>query len=188
MPDWDNSGACHSFLMERMPRKITIPKGDHWIARVREKARAHMKRNHSCTQSILGAFMDELGIDDPLVIRAAGAMHAGMLASLTCGVHTGGLMVLGLLMGRERLDSGIDGLFPIMAPGQELVARLNKRLGSSSCRELSGVDFTDMEHVSKYYSSGDYERCLSFVADGAEEIAAFLKELDERGELFRPDI
>jgi hypothetical protein len=132
--------------------------------------------------------MDEFGIDDPLVIRAAGAMHAGMLNSLTCGVHTAGLMVLGLLMGREKLDSGVDGLFPIMPPGQELIARLIKRIGSPSCKELSGIDFTDMEQVSEYYASGDYEKCLSFVADGAEEIALFLKELDERGELFRPDI
>jgi C_GCAxxG_C_C family probable redox protein len=174
--------------MKRMSRKIMLPKGDEWIARVREKAREHMKRNHSCTQSILGAFMEELGIDDPLVIRAAGAMHAGMLNSLTCGVHTGGLMVLGLLMGRERLNSGVDGLIPIMSPGQELVARLVKRLGSSSCKELSGIDFTDMDQIMEYYASGDYEKCLTFVADGAEEIGLFLKELDEQGELFRPDM
>ena len=174
--------------MKRMPQEITIPKGDEWIARVREKSRNHMKRNHSCTQSILGAFMEELGIEDPLVIRAAGAMHAGMLNSLTCGVHTGGLMVLGLLMGRQRLDSGVDGLFPIMSPGQELVTRLVKRIGSHSCKELTGVDFTDVEQVAKYYSSGDYEKCFSFVAQGAEEIGLFLKELDESGELFRPDM
>jgi hypothetical protein len=97
-------------------------------------------------------------------------------------------MVLALLMGRERLDSGVDGLFPIMAPGQELVTRLVKRLGSHSCKELSGVDFTDMDQVMEYYASGDYEQCLSFVAEGAEEIGLFLKELDERGELFRPDM
>ncbi len=171
-----------------MAREIVLPAGEDWIARVREKSLEHMRRNHSCTQSILAAFMAEFGIDDPLVIRAAGAMHSGMLCSLTCGVHTAGMMVLGLLMGRENLELGVDGLFPIMSPGQRLIARLDKRIGSHSCKQLSGIDFTDIEQISGYYSSGDYERCLSFVADGAEEIGLCLKELEESGELFRPDI
>jgi len=171
-----------------MVEDIKIPQDEELISRVSEKARDRMRHNHSCTQSILTAFMDELGIDDPLAIRAAGGMHAGMLNSLTCGVHTGGLMVLGLLMGRQKIDTGLDGLLPIMLPGQELIERLNKRLGSHSCRELSGIDFTDMGQVSEYYASGEYKRCITFVGDGTEEIALLLKELDERDELFRPDI
>ena len=117
-----------------MVEQIVIPKGEDWIAKVRETALERMKQNHSCAQSILSTFMDEFGIDDPLVIRAAGAMHTGMLCSLTCGVYTGALMTLGLLMGREKLEAGVDGLFPIMLPGQELVSRLRARLGAHSCR------------------------------------------------------
>ncbi len=171
-----------------MIEKINLPQGEEWIARVTEKSLDCMKRNHSCTQSILTAFMEELGIDDPMVIRAAGGMHAGMLCSMTCGVHTAGLMVLGLLMGREKIEAGLDGLLPIMGPGQELVARLDKRIGSNSCKELSGIDFTDLEQVTQYYATKEYEKCFSFVKDGAEEIALFLKEMEEKGELFRPGI
>ena len=167
---------------------INLPQGEEWVARVSDKALDCMKRNHSCTQSIVTAFMEELGIEDPLVVRAAGGMHAGMLCSLTCGVHTAGLMVLGLLMGREKIEAGLDGLLPIMGPGQELVARLDNRIGSNSCRDLSGIDFTDMAQVMEFYTSKDYEKCFAFVKDGAEEIALFLKEMEEKGELFRPDI
>ncbi len=135
-----------------------------------------MKLNHSCTQSILSTFMEEFGIEAPLVIRAAGAMH------------TGALMTLGLLMGREKLEVGVDGLFPIMLPGQELVSRLHGRLGAHSCKDLIGVDFTDIEQVGEYYALKKYESCLNFVADGAEEIGLFLQEKAERGELFRSDI
>jgi hypothetical protein len=111
-----------------------------------------------------------------------------MLCSLTCGVHTAGLIVLSLLMGREKMESGLDGLLPIMEPGQELIARLTRRIGSNSCRQLSGIDFTDMGQVMEFYASKENEKCFSFVKEGAEEIGQFLKELDEKGELFRPDI
>jgi C_GCAxxG_C_C family probable redox protein len=163
---------------------ISLPQGTTWISRVKEKSRDNMMRYESCTQSILAAFMQELGIEDPLVIRSA-AMHGGMLCSLTCGIHTAGLMVLGLLMGREKLEQGPDGLFPIIVPGQELVGRLTRRIGSHLCREITGVVFTDLEQAMKFYASKENEKCFALVAEGAEEIALFLKELEEKGELFR---
>lgn len=168
-----------------MVRPIELPQDPGWVSRVKDKARRNMMRCESCTQSILAAFMEELDIDDPMVIRSAGAMHGGMLCSLTCGIHTAGLMVLGLLMGREELEQGLDGLFPIIAPGQELMGRLIRKFGSHMCREISGVVFTDLEQAMHYYSSGENEKCFDLVAEGAEEIALFLKELEEKGELFR---
>ncbi len=168
-----------------MVESISLPRGTDWIARVSDKSRDNMMRYDSCTQSILAAFMDEFGMKDPLVIRAAGAMHGGMLCSLTCGIHTAGLMVLGLLMGRERLEAGLDGLFPIVVPGQELMGRLTEKFGSHICREISGVVFTDLEQAMEFYSSKQNEKCFKLVAEGAEEIALFLKELEAKGGLFR---
>lgn len=94
-------------------------------------------------------------------------------------------MVLGLLVGREKLEGGLDGLLPIVVPAQELVKRLNRRLGSSSCRELTGVDFTDMEAAVRFYAAGENSRCFDRVAEGAEEIALALKEFQAGGQLFR---
>jgi C_GCAxxG_C_C family probable redox protein len=168
-----------------MITEITLPTESDWPVRVRERAHHNVSRYESCTQSIVAAFMEELGIDDPLVLRAAGGMHGGMVCSLTCGIVSAGMMVLGLLMGRENLEEGLDGIFPIVVPGQDLVARVEKRLGTTSCRELSGVDFTDLEQAMRFMSSGESNKCFDHVADGAEEIARFLQELSARGELFR---
>ncbi len=95
------------------------------------------------------------------------------------------MMVLGLLMGRDRLEDGVDGLFPIVLPGQELMGRLIKTFGSHMCRDISGVVFTDMEQAMQFYASKENEKCISLVAEGAEVIALFLQELEDRGELFR---
>ena len=167
--------------------EIKLPKTEDWIARVRERSLSNMKQYQSCTQSVLGAFMEELGIRDPLVMRSAGAMHGGMMCSYTCGVHVAGAMVLGLLMGREDLEQGLDGLLPIVGPAQELMMRLNKKFGSHSCKELTGVDFTDLEAAMNFMVSKDHDKCVERVAEGAEEIGLFLKELEDSGELFRAD-
>jgi C_GCAxxG_C_C family probable redox protein len=166
---------------------IKLPNSSDWVSRVKAKALNNMTQHESCTQSVVAAFMEELGIKDPLVIRSAGAMHGGMLCSYTCGVHVAGAMVLGLLMGREDLEQGLDGLLPIVGPTQELMARLNEKLGSHSCKELTGVDFTDLEAAMVFMNSKDHDKCLERVAEGAEEIGLFLKQLEERGELFRAD-
>jgi C_GCAxxG_C_C family probable redox protein len=168
-----------------MVTEISVPTDPDWPTKVRARAHHNMSNYESCTQSIVGAFMDELGIADPLVLRAAGGMHGGMVSSLTCGIVTAGMMVLGLLMGREKLEEGIDGIFPIVIPGQDLVSRLEKRFGTTSCKELSGVDFTDLNRAMQFISSGENAKCFEHVADGAEEIARFLQELSEKGELFR---
>jgi C_GCAxxG_C_C family probable redox protein len=165
--------------------QISVPTDPDWPARVRARAHHNVSRYESCTQSIVAAFMDEFGLSDPLVLRAAGGLHGGMVSSLTCGIVSGGMLVLGLLIGREKLEEGMDGIFPIVVPGQDLVARLEKRLGSTSCKEISGVDFRDLEQAMKFISSGENTKCFDHVAAGAEEIARFLQELSEKGQLFR---
>ena len=168
-------------------RNISLPRSEDWIERVKEKAALYIRKHESCAQCILAAFLEELGIENPMMMASAGAFHAGLSNSLTCGIYTGGLMVLGLFMGRDRVEQGLDGLFPIMAPAQELVELLEKKLGSSSCRELTGVDFRDMNQVIAFFGSDGHEKCMSRVAEGAEEIARFLENLEERGDLFRPE-
>jgi len=170
-----------------MVKLVALPTTPDWVEEVRQRAFHNMSRHESCAQSLLAAFMDGLGLEDPLVLRAAGAFHGGMVSSLTCGIHTAGAMVLGLLMGRERLEAGLDGLLPIVVPMQELIRRLNRRLGSSSCKELTGVDFSDLNAAIGFYVAGENAKCFQRVAEGAEEIALFLRELEATGQLFRPE-
>ncbi len=162
-----------------------MPDGDEWIARVRETAFENMKRYDGCAQVIVDAFMHEWGMHDPLVTRSATAFLGGMLSSYTCGIHVAGLMVLGLLIGRENIEDGLDGVFPIAIPGQELIGRLNAKIGSHSCKELTGVDFTDLNAALAFHASSEHEHCFTRVSDGTEQIGLFIKELHQKGELFR---
>jgi C_GCAxxG_C_C family probable redox protein len=166
-------------------REIVLPDGNEWILSIKENAFQNMKRHDGCAQVIVEAFMQEWGMHNPWVTRSATAFLGGMLSSYTCGVHVAGLMVLGLLIGRENIEEGLDGVFPIAIPGQELIRRLNARIGSHSCKELTGVDFTDLNAALAFHASKEHEKCFNRVGDGAEEIALFIKELNQKGELFR---
>jgi C_GCAxxG_C_C family probable redox protein len=170
------------------PWMPVIPADPQWPARMNGAAIGHLRRYDSCTQAILWTFMEALQMKDPMVLRAGGAMQGGMMSSLTCGVHTAGLMILGMLIGREDLDTGLDGLMPIVGPGQELVRRLTRRLGGHACLEMTGVDFTDLNAALAYKLSEDHRRCVERVGNGAETIARLLQEQNDRGELFRPDV
>jgi hypothetical protein len=162
-----------------------IPDDPQWPEQMKITAMDYIKRYDSCSQAMLWAFMEALGMKDKMVLRAGGAMQGGMMSSLTCGVHTAGLMILGMLMGREDLETGLDGLMPIVVPSQDLVRILSRRLGGHSCLEMTGVDFTDMEAALVYKLSEDHEKCVNRVADGAESIAQFLQLRASQGELFR---
>lgn len=171
---------------EEKPFLPAIPMAPQWPAEMKQRAVDDLRRYDSCTQAILWTFMEALEMRDPMVLRAGGAMQGGMMSSLTCGVHTAGLMILGMLLGREDLTSGLDGLMPIVAPSQDLVRRLTRQIGGHSCLEMTGVDFSDLEAALTYKLSDDHEQCVARVGAGAEVIARFLQQLSSEGGLFRP--
>ncbi|MDJ0722921.1 MAG: C-GCAxxG-C-C family protein [Desulfobacterales bacterium] len=162
---------------------VRIPQGNRWIGDVARAARAYKTSAASCTQSIVAAFLDALGWHEPMVLRASTAFTAGMFSSLTCGIHAGGMIIVGLVAGREDITDGLDGLLPSVQPAQKIVRRLDRRIGGHDCRQLTGVDFTDLEQAMAYHGSAAAEACTRRIHDGAEEIALVLKELDAAGEL-----
>jgi hypothetical protein len=163
----------------------TISKDRKWPEKIKALAMANFRKYDSCTQSILWAFMKEMEMENHMVLRTSGAMQGGMMTSLTCGVHTAGLMILGLMMGREKLESGLDGILPIIMPAQRLVKEVTKRIGGHSCLEMTGVDFTDLKAAMTFRQSDSHDKCITRVGDGAETIAELLQKLDADEDLFR---
>ncbi len=66
-----------------------------YLERAKE-IRAIAEPHHNCAQSVLMSFTQSLNLDDQTAYKIATAFGAGMKSGLTCGVITGGLMVLGL--------------------------------------------------------------------------------------------
>ena len=61
-----------------------------------KEIRAIEEPHHNCAQSVLMSFTQSLKLDDETAYKIATAFGGGMKCGSTCGVITGGLMVLGL--------------------------------------------------------------------------------------------
>ncbi|MBU3917124.1 C-GCAxxG-C-C family protein [bacterium] len=164
---------------------IKLPQNGGWIDQIKKEAYSNMKKYGNCTQAMLVPFLKIFDIDNPQLVASAGSMQGGMLASQTCGVYSAGMMVLGLLIGRKNIEQGHEAMYPIIGPAQKLNKKFRDYLGSYSCQELTGVDFTDLNAAMVFGMSEDHKKCIQRVSDGAGIIAELLVELKEKGELFR---
>ena len=81
------------------------------VAEIRRKAHAY--DSHSgCSQAVLLALQEGLGIGDAESFRSATALSGGVARrGETCGALLGSLMALGLMAGREqiRIDPATSG-------------------------------------------------------------------------------
>lgn len=65
-----------------------------------EKANALFKRNFHCSQAVLAAFSEELGLTEEQALKLGACFGSGMRKGEVCGACSGALMVLGLKHGQ----------------------------------------------------------------------------------------
>ena len=58
---------------------------------------------------------------------------------MTCGVVTGALMGLGILLGRDEREGKVDPAFEAAA---KFVDSFRRQFGTMECRDLTGLDLT----------------------------------------------
>jgi C_GCAxxG_C_C family probable redox protein len=110
-----------------------------------ECAQDCLKRGFSCSQSVLSAFMEQLGLDRDTGLRISSAFGGGMGGhGEVCGAVSAAFMVIGLKYGsagqhddeeRERIGKKA-GMF---------MDRFKSRNGSILCRDLLGADIGTSE-------------------------------------------
>ena len=76
---------------------------DELIQKVKARALANDKIG-GCSQSVLLALQDVLGIGDLESFKSATVLSGGLRQGGTCGAVLGALMGLGLVFGRERIE------------------------------------------------------------------------------------
>jgi C_GCAxxG_C_C family probable redox protein len=99
----------------------------------------------NCSQSVLTAFCNELGLQNEPAFRIAGAFGGGMgRMGKTCGAVTGGFMVIGLKHGQTQSNdkTAKDRTYAVVREFADLFA---KEHGSIECRELLACDISTPE-------------------------------------------
>lgn len=127
------------------------------------------KDGFNCSQALLSAYSEKLGLDKDTALRLASAFGGGMgCTGGTCGAVTGALMVIGLMEGRPV--SGAQG--KAYGTVKEFLDRFKSKNGSITCKELLGFDIGTEEGMEAAKKSGLFKSlCTRLVED-----AAFLLE------------
>jgi C_GCAxxG_C_C family probable redox protein len=142
--------------------------------KARERAYDYECTHHGCSQAVLGTFLELLGIENEELLRAAGPLCAGLGAGKSCGALAAGVLVLGLVHGRARPEEGIGGLARGFEVAQALVRRFEAEFGTTSCAEISGVDWTKPEEAMRFLTTPASEKACQVAAATAGIVADLL--------------
>lgn len=145
----------------------------------RDQAAKLFKEGYNCAQSVVMAFTEEIGFDDRTAAKLASSFGGGMgRLREVCGAVTAMFLIAGLTGGYDcpNNDQVKTEHYKHI---QELAERFKQKNGSIICRELLGKkegpdDFVPEKRTESYYAS---RPCEKFVADAAEIIEKYLKEL-----------
>jgi C_GCAxxG_C_C family probable redox protein len=144
------------------------------MSRIQDAATT-FKQGFSCSQAVLAAFCDAIGLDREKALKVAQPFGGGMASlGMTCGAVTGAMLAIGLKYGRTRPEdeAAKQKTYRLV---RELLQRFRDRHGSIVCRDLIGVDLSAPDGHQRGVERGVFENlCPQFVADAAEILEEIL--------------
>lgn len=143
-----------------------------------EKAKELFMQGYNCSQAVLGAFCEELGLDFETAMKISSSFGGGMgRMREVCGAVSGMFMAAGLMYGpSDNENSAAKGEHYKRI--QELANRFKEMNGSIICRELlEGIESSTLpapsERTATYYKK---RPCVDLVGDAADIFEKYLKE------------
>lgn len=109
-----------------------------------EKAKKYFEQKYHCSQAVLAAFAEELGLTEEQALKLGGCFGGGMCKGEVCGACTGALMALGLKFGQSDIRD-LESRKKTNDVAVEFLDIFKKENGSYICRELLGCDLATEE-------------------------------------------
>jgi C_GCAxxG_C_C family probable redox protein len=121
----------------------------------------------SCSQSIVAAYGQSLGLSRTTALQIAAGFGGGMRLGQTCGAVTGAIMVLGLRYAPEKCDTAAERA-DLYARVVDFTKRFREQNGSVVCRELLGCDISTPEGMKQAQERKLFDTvCVKMVEDAA---------------------
>ena len=132
----------------------------------RNAAGQYFKNGYNCSESIVRAGVDLLGIKlDEQALRMATGFGGGIgHAGCVCGALAASVMVLGLLKGRAAATESREEAYDLSG---EFHRRFQERFGATCCRALNPHEFETREHL---------VNCVKITGNTMALLAGFLQE------------
>ncbi|HHH72528.1 MAG TPA: C_GCAxxG_C_C family protein [Sulfuricurvum sp.] len=141
------------------------------------KAVESFAQGHLCSQSILAAFCDELGLERETALKLSQGFGGGFARSgETCGAVTGALMVLGLKYGTAQKGETQEKA-ATYAKVNAFLEQFKARHGSITCRELLCCDISTQEGHDQAQNDGHFATvCPKLVTNAVEILESLIEE------------
>ena len=69
-----------------------------------ELAKKYFEQKYHCSQAVLAAFAEELGLTEEQALKLGGCFGGGMCKGEVCGACAGALMALGMKFGQSDIE------------------------------------------------------------------------------------
>lgn len=111
-----------------------------------EKALSYFQDKFHCSQSVLAAYADELGLTEEQALKIAYCLNSGMRKGEVCGACSGALLVLGMKYGQCKKDD-LESRARANQKTLEFLERFKKENGTYICNNLLGCDISTAEGI-----------------------------------------
>jgi C_GCAxxG_C_C family probable redox protein len=152
--------------------------------KVMKNATYYAMRGFLCSEAVLLAISEYLGITSELIPRIATGFGAGIgRRGEVCGALAGGAMGLGLKFGRSTPESRKNERRPYWF-AKELTERFKSQFGHLRCMDLLGLNLSRLEDVEAYRKKNMWNtRCRWLISETAGLCYDLIKYFRARDEL-----
>lgn len=134
-----------------------------------EIALEYFNNKFHCSQSVLAAYAEELGLTEEQALKIAYCFNSGMRRGEVCGACSGALMVLGMKYGQSEKDD-LDSRAKANEKTIEFLERFKKENGSYICNDLLGCDLTTEEGKLYAFQNNCYNEICPKMVESAMKI------------------
>jgi len=151
------------------------------LRRLDEKVDRIMATAQHCAQTTFIALQEQFDLEDGAIVKALTPLPGIAERGETCGAVIGGLMALGLVYGRDRLNDW-EGYRASLEPARRFCSRFEESLGSMNCSDIveqrfgQRLDLADPEDHATFQASGPTEKCREVVREAVHIAARIIME------------
>lgn len=109
-----------------------------------EKALSYFRDKFHCSQSVLAAYSEEIGLTEEQALKIAYCLNSGMRKGEVCGACSGALLVLGMKYGQCKKDD-LESRALANQKTVEFLEQFQAENGSYLCKDLLGCDISTEE-------------------------------------------
>ena len=157
------------------------PSTEEILSQLDEKARKYLGISGNCAQSSFLALSEQFGLGDGATLKALTPFPGLALRGETCGCVTGGLLALGLVYGRDRLDDW-EGYQRALRPSRAFCRAFEREFGSTMCGGVLESQFgktfnlANPVEAEEWQKAGASEKCATVVTKGVRMAAGLIME------------